>query len=100
MATPERYEDELRIVRDTPFEPALKPAFELAGIEYGRADFGLVGGKVEIYEINTNQDVKFPTEHPSPLCVESDQVFRDKFFEALRPLDSLAVNSPSAADGG
>src|SRR6185437_829778 len=32
----------------------LRRVFDIAGIEYGRADWGLVGGKVQIYEINTN----------------------------------------------
>jgi hypothetical protein len=32
----------------------LRRVFEIAGIEYGRADWGMVGGKPQIYEINTN----------------------------------------------
>jgi hypothetical protein len=87
IATPELYEDELRLIRDNPFEAALKPAFELASIEYGRADFGLVGGKVEIYEINTNPHVEFPTEHPSPFRLASYPLFREKFYEAVGGLD-------------
>jgi hypothetical protein len=95
IATPELYEDELRLIRDNPFEAALKPAFELAGIEYGRADFGLVGGKVEIYEINTNPHVKFPTE-PSPFRVESHALFRDKFYEALGRLDFRVLSDQTS----
>ncbi len=87
IATPELYEDELRLIRDNPFEADLKPAFELASIDYGRVDFGLVGGKVEIYEINTNPHVEFPTEHPSPFRVESYPLFREKFYEAVGRLD-------------
>jgi hypothetical protein len=32
----------------------LRRVFDIAGIEYGRADWGIVAGKVQIYEINTN----------------------------------------------
>jgi hypothetical protein len=32
----------------------LRRVFEIAGIEYGRADWGMAGGKPQIYEINTN----------------------------------------------
>src|SRR5690606_36355005 len=32
----------------------LMAAFEAGGIEFGRADFGIVDGRVQIYEINTN----------------------------------------------
>jgi hypothetical protein len=30
------------------------PIFELAGIEYGRIDYGLVGDKIQTWEINDN----------------------------------------------
>ena len=63
-ATPELYEDELGIVRENPYAEPVQRAFEIAGIEYGRADFGLVGGRVQIYEINTNPTLK-PGHQPS-----------------------------------
>jgi hypothetical protein len=65
----------LRIVRDNPFEAPLKPVFELAAIEYGRADFGRLGGKAQIYEINGNPHIQFPTEHPSAPRTESFRSF-------------------------
>ena len=71
IATPELYEDELRLIRDNPFEAALRPAFELAGIEYGRADFGLAcGAKSEIrmrIEHQPAHEVSRPS--PSPFSV-------------------------------
>jgi hypothetical protein len=90
IAPPELYEDELRIVRDNPFEAALKPVFELAAIEYGRADFGLVGGKAQIYEINSNPHIQFPTEHPSAPRTESFNVFKQNFYAALAQIDTPA----------
>jgi hypothetical protein len=35
----------------------LQRAFEIAGIEFGRADWGIVGGKAQVYEINTNPNI-------------------------------------------
>jgi hypothetical protein len=32
----------------------LETVFNLAGLDYGRADYGIVDGKIEVYEINTN----------------------------------------------
>jgi hypothetical protein len=90
IAPAELYEDELRIVRDNPFGAALKPAFELAAIEYGRADFGLVGGKVQIYEINSNPHIAFPTEHPSVSRLESIRILKQNFYEALAKIDTPA----------
>lgn len=90
IAPPELYEDELRIVRDNPFEAALKPAFDLAAIEYGRADFGIVGGRVQIYEINSNPQINFPTAHPSGARVESYRIFKQNLYAALASIDTPA----------
>ena len=86
-ATPELYEEELRLLRESPFEEPLRRAFAIAGIEYGRADFGLVGGRVQVYEINTNPMLKPPTPHPSPQRVESLRLVWDQHMAALRELD-------------
>jgi hypothetical protein len=60
------YAEDLRMLRENPHRDALAKAFEIAGIEYGRADFGLVGGRPQVYEINTNPSVGRPDmEHPS-----------------------------------
>jgi hypothetical protein len=91
VAPPDLYEEDLRIVRDNPFEAALKPVFDIAGIDYGRIDFGIVGGRIQIYEINSNPTVGFPTEHPSAYRVESYDIFKRNFFNALTKADSLTA---------
>jgi hypothetical protein len=88
VATPELYADELRIVRDNPYGPALARVFGLAGIDYGRADFGLVGGEIQTYEINSNPAISFPAEHPSPFRVEAYAVFRAAYLAALHAIDT------------
>jgi hypothetical protein len=88
ITPPELYDDELRIVRENPYGAALSRAFEIAGIEYGRADFGLIGGEIQIYEINTNPHIKLGREHPSPVRVESYRVFARNFLDALKPIDT------------
>ena len=53
-----RYQDflanERRFVEDNLYRDVLLRAFEVAGIDYGRADFSIVDGVPQIYEINTN----------------------------------------------
>lgn len=91
LASEELFADELRIVRDNPYAPVLQRAFELAGVEYGRIDFGLVGGRVQIYEINTNPSTKFGKgDHPSPLRVEALRIFRHNYLQALRGIDHIS----------
>lgn len=90
IATPELYADELRIMRDNPHQAIVATAFEIAGLEFGRADFGLVDGAVQIYEINDNPAIHFPTEHPSPYRLESYRLFKEAFLAALAALDTPA----------
>ena len=90
IAPAELYADELRIVRDNPFEAAMRPVFDLAAIEYGRSDFGLVGGKVQTYEINTNPHIEFPATHPSEDRIESYRIFQRNLYDALAGIDTPA----------
>jgi len=90
IATPELYADELRIVREDPYGAALAPVFDLAGIDYGRADFAFVGGGIQTYEINSNPAISFPTEHPSPFRLEAYALFRAAYLAALHAIDTPA----------
>ena len=72
-------------------------AFGIARIDYGRADFGLVAGKVQIYEINTNPQVEMGREHPSPIRRESQALSWRRYLQALRDLDAPLEGSASAA---
>ncbi|HEY8155840.1 MAG TPA: hypothetical protein VII72_17045 [Myxococcota bacterium] len=86
-ATPELYEEEFQIVSGNPFAEPVQRAFEIAGIEYGRADFGLVGGRVQIYEINTNPTLKPGTNHPVARRAESLRLVWKNHMAAFRELD-------------
>ena len=88
LATPDLHAEELRIVRDNPYRASLEAAFSVAGIEYGRADFGVVNGAVHVYEINTNPEVKFTNPKSPPERKESYAVFRQNYLDALRALES------------
>lgn len=89
-ATQALYEDELRIVRENPYSEPLQRAFEIAAIEYGRADFGLVDGRVQVYEINTNPTLRAGGPHPSPLRMESQRLVWEQLLDALRALEGVA----------
>lgn len=86
-ATPALYADELRIARENSFAEPLGKAFEIAGIEYGRADFGLVQGRPQVYEINTNPDTKHGGAHPSPIREQTQREIWADFVAALHALD-------------
>ncbi len=68
----------------------LDRVFALAGVEYGRADFGLVGGRPQIYEINTNPHIGALAAHPSAVRQATLEYNRSRFLAALAALDAPA----------
>jgi hypothetical protein len=96
IATPELYQEEHEFVTEHTFAEAMRPMFDMAGVEYGRVDFGMVGGRPQIYEINTNPDLKLRTK-PSSVALRNDsnQRFRENFLEALRAIDTVSAAAPS-----
>lgn len=94
IAGADAYRTDLDIMRSNPFEDTLMKAFELANVEYGRIDFGLVGGHPEIYEINTNpcMDGFGNFEHPF-----EDRRIASEFSETAY-IDALtAINGPKGS---
>lgn len=88
VATPELYDEEYSMVAENPYAAAVKPAFDLAGIDYGRVDFGVVGGKPQIYEINSNPHVELrPKTVRSARREESLALFRSAYIGAMKAID-------------
>jgi hypothetical protein len=54
LLDPETVREEERFVDQFPHREALGPIFDAAGIEYGRIDYGVVEGRIRVFEINTN----------------------------------------------
>lgn len=107
-------ERELYLVRN-PHEERLRAIFELAGIEFGRVDYSLVGDEIQVWEINTNPTVNRRTEGltrafeaiervidaPGPLPVRLDPelvaaVERERRAAALGDAFRRAARLPSA----
>lgn len=80
-------ENERRFVEGNMHEGVLRQAFDLAGIDYGRADFSLVDGRPQIFEINTNpahgsHNTIYRETHPQR--VETQRLAEDRLYAALR----------------
>jgi hypothetical protein len=86
IAPADVYADELRLMRENPYGQVMLRVFALAGVEYGRVDFGLVSGRPSVYEINTNPHVEFLPDTPSPFRNETRRLFRDHYLSALAVL--------------
>lgn len=91
----ERYADELDYVRGNPHADALMRAFEIAGIDYGRADYGIVGGTPQIWEINTNPVLPAARlDKVRPERREAMRLARDGRLEAFEALDATPEGEP------
>ena len=93
------YQEELTLLKTNPYADHLKKVFDIAGIEYGRADFGMYRGRIQVYEINTNPHVAPPCEHPSATRVMSMNLSWQTYLGALRAVDSPSGDSVRLANG-
>lgn len=82
------YQEESTLLQTNPFAEHLLKVFQIAGIEYGRADFGFYRGRLQVYEINTNPNVAPDFTHPSATRIANLHLSWEKFLAALHTLDS------------
>ena len=66
----------------------VRRVFGLAQIDFGRIDFGTVGGQPQAYEINTNPMMERPGTHANPHRTETVGLLSARLIEAFA---SLAV---------
>lgn len=90
VAGAEGYAEDLITVRTNPHKETLQRAFEIAAIDYGRADFGLVDGRPEIYEINTNPMMHAAGSHPFADRAEALQISAEALHAGLQDLDTVS----------
>ena len=95
-ATNGLYEDEYEMTKNNAYEKELRRVFDIANVEYGRVDFGLVDGKVQIYEINTNPNIRPPGKHPNPVRTKSLTLAWEKYTDALHAIDLPESTAPEA----
>lgn len=91
VVTPETIAEERRYIEENPDEEQLLAVAELAGIEYGRVDYGFVDGELQVWEINTN-----PIVCKEPDAYRADHVENQARFAArmAATLDALAATPP------
>ena len=99
VAGQELYDDEYEMVVTNRYQDVLRPAFETANIEYGRADFGMVGDRPQVYEINTNPAIKAGLSHPFPIRVEAEKLAFSRLVDAFESIDTPAGSHVRIRDG-
>jgi hypothetical protein len=89
---------ELAVIRANPHEAALRKVASLARIEYGRIDYGVVDGRVQVYEINTNPGTVGTTHGEGPRAAVHHH-FAGAFIAALAAVD-VEGDAPVPIPGG
>lgn len=82
------YDDEYEMIRTNRFADLMRPFFEAAELEYGRADFGIVDGMPQVYEINSNPMIKSLRKHPYACRLESSRLVDEALANAFVRADS------------
>jgi len=80
--------DEHDAVASNRFAAELQKAFDIAGIDFGRADHAMVGGRTVIYEINTNPNIGRYVPDPKPLRLQTQTIGRERLARALEAIDT------------
>lgn len=84
--------EELDYIAADPHADTLRRVFEIAGIEYGRADYTVIDGQVRVYEVNTNPNM--PRKPRRVGREERRRLVQGRFVEWIKALDT-----PLAARG-
>jgi hypothetical protein len=78
--------EEEAFIANCPHLEQVQQVFEIAGIEYGRIDYGLHQGQMQVWEINTNPIVMPKQTTTHPMRQELQQIFARHCADALLAL--------------
>lgn len=88
LTEPAMIEEELAYLEGNPHADALRECARLAHISYGRIDYGLLDGRPQFWEINTNADITRSREDTLPSRWPAHERFVAMFADAITELDS------------
>jgi hypothetical protein len=70
-----------------PHAAALRETFDLARIEYGRCDYSVINGRLQVWEINTNPIIMRSREEYPPASLANQEYFAQKIRPAFQAID-------------
>jgi hypothetical protein len=84
---PRLLEEERAYLEDNPHAEALRTVFATARIDYGRVDYAVAGGALQVWEINTNPQTVSFRHAGGPARKRVQTRFAEQFGDALRALE-------------
>jgi len=86
--------EEHAYLESNPHERELHEIFDLAQIEYGRIDYGLLDGRLQVWEINTNPIVIWPRDHYKRQHLPAQEFFAQRIRSAFQTIDTAGPSQP------
>lgn len=77
---------EIEFTENFPHAQPVREIFRIANLDYGRIDYGLKDGRIQVWEINTNPTVVPLRENIDPRRMPAQSCSAQKIVEALRKL--------------
>jgi hypothetical protein len=80
-------QEEREYLASNPHEPQLRKIFDLAHIEWGRIDYALLDGQVQVWEINSNPMIVVAPHRIAPARLATQAQFATDLAAALAAID-------------
>lgn len=84
--TGERLAEQRAAASSDAHEPVFRELAELAGVAYGRFDYGLVNGRICVWELNTTPTLLLPADQYPPGIRAERQALADRLTNAIERL--------------
>jgi hypothetical protein len=91
LSTPALIDEELAFINNNHHAAQLRQIFAMAGIRYGRIDYGLRNGRIQVWEINTNPRIASFVSAENPARQKIHDLFVERLNQAYEGLDSNCV---------
>jgi hypothetical protein len=92
LLDPPFLEEQQQYLQHNPHEQPLRQIFAVAGIDYGRIDYSVVDGRIQVWEINTNpRFLQRREDYKQPALLPVHQRFAEVVGPALEELDGQAA---------
>jgi hypothetical protein len=89
LISPETIEEEKRYVANNPHAFELREIFSLARIDYGRIDYSVCNGQIQVWEINTNPMITHPSDARVAARIPVQVDFSRRLAAVFRELEQL-----------
>lgn len=83
--------EQMAFVRDSPHAAKLAEIAAMASVEYGRIDYGLQDGRIQVWEINTNPAVLLSPSSYRPINLPTHELFASRIRAAFESLDGSST---------